>query len=56
MRQLRYMRVSTSNQNAAQDARVKGCTAEDAARLVEWGCATLYRHEQALAARESTGM
>lgn len=38
----------------AQDARTKGRTAEDAARLVGWSRATLYRHLQALAAREST--
>jgi len=29
------------------DARAKGRTAEDAARLVDWGRATLYRHQQA---------
>lgn len=39
----------------AQDARAKGRTAEDAARLVGWSRATLYRHQQALAARESAG-
>lgn len=39
----------------AQDARAKGRTAEDAARLVGWSRATLYRHQQALAARDSTG-
>ncbi len=38
----------------AQDARAKGRTAEDAARLVGWSRATLYRHQQAFAAREST--
>jgi DNA invertase Pin-like site-specific DNA recombinase len=38
----------------AQDARAKGGTAEDAARLVGWSRATLYRHHQAGAAREST--
>lgn len=38
----------------AQDARAKGRTAEDAARLVGWSRATLYRHQQALAAQEST--
>lgn len=37
----------------AQDARAKGRTAEDAARLVGWSRATLYRHQQALAAREN---
>lgn len=36
----------------AQDARAKGRTAEDAARLVGWSRATLYRHQQA-AARQS---
>jgi hypothetical protein len=38
----------------AQDARAKGRTAEDAASLVGWSRATLYRHQQAFAAREST--
>jgi DNA invertase Pin-like site-specific DNA recombinase len=38
----------------ARDARAKGRTAEDAARLVGWSRATLYRHQKALAAREST--
>ncbi|MET3721304.1 MULTISPECIES: recombinase family protein [unclassified Arthrobacter] len=33
----------------AQDARAKGRTAEDAARLVGWSRATLYRHQQAAA-------
>lgn len=36
------------------DARAKGRTAEEAARLVGWSRATLYRHQQTLAAREST--
>jgi DNA invertase Pin-like site-specific DNA recombinase len=40
----------------AQDARAKGRTAEDAARPVGWSRATLYRHRQALAARESSTM
>jgi len=40
----------------AQDARAKGRTAEDAARLVGWSRATLYRHQQALAAREGITM
>ncbi|SDS34291.1 Site-specific DNA recombinase [Brevibacterium sandarakinum] len=31
----------------AEDARAKGRTAEDAARLVGWSRATLYRHRQA---------
>ncbi|MFJ4264583.1 recombinase family protein [Paenarthrobacter nicotinovorans] len=38
-----------------QDARAKGRTAEDAARLVGWSRATLYRHQHALAARKNTG-
>ena len=38
------------------NARAKGRTAEDAARLVGWSRATLYRHQQALAARENTNM
>lgn len=38
------------------EARAKGRTAEEAARLVGWSRATLYRHQQALAARESTTM
>ena len=38
----------------AKDARAKGRTAEDAARLVGWSRATLYRHQQALATRKST--
>jgi DNA invertase Pin-like site-specific DNA recombinase len=33
----------------AADARAKGRTAEEAARLVGWSRATLYRHQQALA-------
>ncbi len=36
------------------EARAKGRTAEDAAKLVGWSRATLYRHQQALAARENT--
>lgn len=40
----------------AADARAKGRTAEDAARLVGWSRATLYLHQQALAGRESTTM
>lgn len=40
----------------AADARAKGRTAEDAARLVGWSRATLYRHQQAFAAREDSGM
>lgn len=38
----------------AQDARAKGRTAEDAARLVRWSRAALYRRQQARAASEST--
>jgi DNA invertase Pin-like site-specific DNA recombinase len=37
----------------AQDARAKGRTAEDASRLVGWSRATLYRHQQAVAARKN---
>lgn len=40
----------------AADARARGRTAEDAARLVGWSRATLYRHQQAHAARESAAM
>lgn len=40
----------------ATDARDKGRTAEDAARLVGRSRATLYRHQQALAAREDSRM
>jgi DNA invertase Pin-like site-specific DNA recombinase len=40
----------------AQDARAKGRSAGEAARLVGWSRATLYRHQQALAARASTTM
>ena len=36
------------------DARAKGRTAEDAARLVGWSRATLYRHQQAHAGREDS--
>ncbi len=39
----------------ATDARARGRTAEDAARLVGWSRATLYRH-QSTAARESAAM
>jgi DNA invertase Pin-like site-specific DNA recombinase len=38
----------------ALDARAKGRTPEDAARLVGWSRATLYCHQQARAARQST--
>ena len=37
----------------AKDARAKGRTAEDAARLVGWSRATLYRHQQAARARDA---
>lgn len=37
----------------AEDARAKGRTAEDAARLVGWSRATLYRHRQAVGAQDS---
>jgi DNA invertase Pin-like site-specific DNA recombinase len=37
----------------ATDARAKGRTAEDAARLVGWSRATFYRHQQALTVKES---
>jgi DNA invertase Pin-like site-specific DNA recombinase len=38
----------------AADARAKGRTADEAARLVGWSRATLYRHQQ-IAAREHAG-
>lgn len=37
----------------ATDARAKGRTAEEAARLVGWSRATLYRHQQSLALPEA---
>ncbi|WP_309109057.1 recombinase family protein [Arthrobacter sp.] len=37
----------------AAEARLRGRTAEDAARLVGWSRATLYRHQQAQAAKSS---
>mgnify|MGYP002344679774 CR=1 FL=1 len=40
----------------AADARAKGRSAEDAARLVGWSRATLYRHQKAQAAREDSRM
>ena len=40
----------------AADARAKGRTAEDAARLVGWSRATLYRHQRAHAARQDSRM
>ena len=39
----------------AQDARAKGRTAEEAARLVGWSRATLYRHQHTLATTEQLG-
>ncbi|WP_350352350.1 recombinase family protein [Microbacterium sp. A8/3-1] len=39
-----------------KEARAKGRTAEDAARLVGWSRATLYRHQQAEAARDNAKM
>lgn len=39
----------------AADARAKGRTAEDAAHLVGWSRTTLYRHQQAFAARDDSG-
>ena len=41
--------VVTDKLAIAADARAKGRTAEDAARLVGWSRATLYRHQQAQA-------
>ncbi|MEP7763924.1 recombinase family protein [Sanguibacter sp. 25GB23B1] len=38
------------------DARARGRTAQDAARLVGWSRATLYRHQQAGTARASAQM
>jgi hypothetical protein len=38
----------------AQDARAKGRTAKNAARLVGWSRATLYRHPQGFATRAGT--
>lgn len=38
----------------AQDARAKGRSAEDAARLVGWSRATFYRHQQAFASHQSS--
>lgn len=45
--------VITEKLSIANDARAKGRTAEDAARLVGWSRATLYRHRQAARAREA---
>ena len=38
------------------EARAKGRTAQDAAKLVGWSRATFYRHQQAAAARQSTSV
>ncbi len=46
--------VITDKLAIAADARAKGRTAEDAARLVGWSRATLYRHQQTFAAREDS--
>ncbi len=40
----------------AAEARAKGKTAEDAARLVGWSRATLYRHQQAVTGRQDSRM
>jgi len=40
----------------AREARAKGRTAEDAARLVGWSRATLYRHQMVADARASSAM
>lgn len=40
----------------AADARAKGRTAEDAARLVGWSRATFYRHQRASVGHEDSGM
>lgn len=40
----------------AADARAKGRTAEEAALLVGWSRATLYRHQHAVAGRESAAV
>ena len=40
----------------AAEARAKGKTAEDAARLVGWSRATLYRHQQADTGRQDSRM
>jgi len=37
------------------DARAKGRSATDAARLVGWSRATFYRHQQAVDSAASTG-
>lgn len=39
----------------AEDARAKGRTAEEAARLVGWSRATFYRHRNAAGTRETLG-
>ena len=44
--------VSAEKLDIARDARAKGRTAEEAARLVGWSRATLYRHQQAARDRD----
>jgi hypothetical protein len=46
--------VIADNLKLVTEARAKGRTAEDAAKLVGWSRATLYRPEQALAAQDTT--
>lgn len=55
-RELIVERVTADKLAIAVDARAKGRTAEEAARLVGWSRATLYRHQQAHADREDSGM
>ena len=45
--------VITEKLDIARDARAKGRTAEEAAQLVGWSRATLYRHQQAARDRDS---
>ena len=45
--------VAADKLTLGAEARVKGRTAEDAAKLVGWSRATLYRHQQAHAARDT---
>ncbi|MFW0775826.1 recombinase family protein [Paenarthrobacter nitroguajacolicus] len=45
--------VITDKLSIAQAARAKGRTAEDAARLVGWSRATLYRHQKAQASADA---
>ena len=51
----RELIVERVNAAIAQEARAKGRTAEDAARLVGWSRATLYRHQRTLTATEQLG-